>query len=104
MDWILSECCDAVFKDIESWEDALFDTRACKEVACPTALKSLCFTVPMFTAGKAAPSLELLHLAHTILKMADEEVATKAPESDAQQPSMVSAEDTPAQTGASMGV
>ena len=58
----------------------------------------------MFTAGQVALSLELLHLAHTTLKMADEEVATRAPESDAKQTSMVSAEDTPAQTGASMGV
>ncbi len=58
----------------------------------------------MFTAGQATPSSELLHLAYTTLKMADEEVATKAPESDATQASMVSAEDTPAQTGASMGV
>ena len=52
----------------------------------------------------AGNPLELLHLAHTTLKMADEEVATKAPESDAKQTSMLSAEDTPAQTGASMGV
>ena len=58
----------------------------------------------MFTAGQATAPLELLHLAHNTLKMADEEVATKAPESDAKQPSMVSAEDTPAQTGASMRV
>lgn len=36
--------------------------------------------------------------------MADDEVATKAPESDAHEPSMVSSEDTPAQQGASMGV
>ena len=36
--------------------------------------------------------------------MADEDVATKAPESDAKEPSMMSSEDTPAQTGASMGV
>ena len=35
--------------------------------------------------------------------MADEEVATKAPESDAQGQSLVSG-DTPAQQGASMGV
>ena len=55
-------------------------------------------------AGNPFLTLELLHLAHTTLKMADEEVATKAPESDAKQTSMVSAEDTPAQTGASMGV
>ena len=36
--------------------------------------------------------------------MADEDVATKAPESDAKEPSMLSSEDTPAQKGASMGV
>lgn len=36
--------------------------------------------------------------------MADDEVSTKAPESDAKEPSMVSSEDTSAQTGASMGV
>ena len=36
--------------------------------------------------------------------MAEDEVATRAPESDAKQASMVSAEDSPAQTGASMGV
>lgn len=36
--------------------------------------------------------------------MADDEVATKAPESDAKEPSMMSSEDTPAQKGASMGV
>ena len=36
--------------------------------------------------------------------MADDDVATKAPESDATEPSMVSSEDTPAQKGASMGV
>ena len=57
----------------------------------------------MFTAGQATPS-DLLHPAYTTLKMAEEEVATRAPESDAKQASMVSAEDTPAQTGASMGV
>ena len=34
----------------------------------------------------------------------EEDVATKAPESDAHEPSMLSAEDTPAQKGASMGV
>ena len=38
------------------------------------------------------------------LKMADDDVATKAPESDAHEPSMISSEDTPAQQGASMGV
>ena len=36
--------------------------------------------------------------------MAEDEVATKAPENDAHEPSMVSPEDTPAQKGASMGV
>ena len=36
--------------------------------------------------------------------MADDDVATKAPESDAKDPSMLSSEDTPAQKGASMGV
>ena len=36
--------------------------------------------------------------------MADEDVATRAPESDAKEPSMLSSEDTPAQEGASMGV
>lgn len=36
--------------------------------------------------------------------MADEDIATKAPESDAKEPSMMSSKDTPAQTGASMGV
>ena len=36
--------------------------------------------------------------------MADEEVATRAPESDVKEPSMISSEDTPAQKGASMGV
>lgn len=36
--------------------------------------------------------------------MADDDLATKAPESDAKEPSMVSSEDTTAQTGASMGV
>ena len=36
--------------------------------------------------------------------MADDDVATKAPESDAKEPSMMSTEDTPAQKGASMGV
>ena len=39
---------------------------------------------------------------------AEDDVATKAPESDAaqdpKQPSIVSAEDTPAQTGPSLGV
>ncbi|KAL2039732.1 hypothetical protein N7G274_007591 [Stereocaulon virgatum] len=35
--------------------------------------------------------------------MADDDLATKAPESDAKEPSMVSSEDTTAQTGASMG-
>ena len=38
------------------------------------------------------------------LNMADDEVATRAPESDAKEPSMISSEDTPAQKGASMGV
>ncbi|KAL9104694.1 MAG: hypothetical protein Q9163_000372 [Psora crenata] len=37
-------------------------------------------------------------------KMADNEDATKAPESDAQEPSMVSADDTPAQQGPSLGL
>lgn len=55
-------------------------------------------------AGNPLPYLGLLHLPHTTLKMADDEVATKAPESDARQASMVSTEDTPAQTGTSMGV
>ncbi len=36
--------------------------------------------------------------------MADTDVATKAPESDAQEPSMISSEDTPAQSGQSIGV
>lgn len=36
--------------------------------------------------------------------MADNDVATKAPESDAKEPSMISSEDTAAQKGASMGV
>ena len=36
--------------------------------------------------------------------MADEDVATRAPESDAKEPSLLSSEDTPAQRGASMGV
>ncbi len=36
--------------------------------------------------------------------MADADVATKAPESDAQESSMISSEDTPAQSGQSMGV
>ena len=36
--------------------------------------------------------------------MADDEVATRAAESDAKEPSMISSEDTPAQKGASMGV
>lgn len=42
----------------------------------------------------------------TVIKfnMADEGVATRAPESDAKEPSMMSSEDTPAQKGASMGV
>lgn len=43
----------------------------------------------------------------TLFMMGDEDVATKAPESDAQvaqKPSMLSSEDTPAQAGASMGV
>ena len=35
---------------------------------------------------------------------ADDDVATKAPESDAKESSMISSEDTPAQKGASMGV
>ena len=38
------------------------------------------------------------------LNMADDDVATKAPESDAKEPSIMSSEDTPAQKGASMGV
>ncbi len=36
--------------------------------------------------------------------MADADVATKAPESDAQESSLISSEDTPAQSGQSMGV
>lgn len=36
--------------------------------------------------------------------MAEDEVATKAPESDAMEPSMISSGDTPAQKGSSMGV
>ena len=36
--------------------------------------------------------------------MADNNLATKAPESDAHEPSLVSSKDTPAQEGASMGV
>lgn len=36
--------------------------------------------------------------------MAEDGVATKAPESDAHEPSMLSSEDTPAQQGSSMGV
>ena len=36
--------------------------------------------------------------------MADDDVATRAPESDAKEPSMISSGDTPAQKGASMGV
>ena len=68
-------------------------------VIIPTAL---------FTAGQEwhADTLfpQLVPLTATAFKMADDEVATKAPESDAKEPSMVSSEDTPAQTGASMGV
>ena len=36
--------------------------------------------------------------------MADEDVATRAPESDAKEPGLLSSKDTPAQAGASMGV
>lgn len=36
--------------------------------------------------------------------MADDDVATRAPESDVKEPSMMSSGDTPAQKGASMGV
>ena len=36
--------------------------------------------------------------------MADEDVATRAPEGDAKEPSVLSSQDTPAQEGASMGV
>ena len=36
--------------------------------------------------------------------MSDDDVATKAPESDAKEASVISAKDTPAQKGASMGV
>lgn len=46
--------------------------------------------------------LSLLRL--TTIDMADDGVATKAPESDVHEPSMLSKEDTPAQQGASMGV
>ena len=38
------------------------------------------------------------------MKMADDDVATKAPESDAQEASLVSSTDTPAQQGPTMGV
>ena len=38
------------------------------------------------------------------LAMDDDRVATKAPESDAQEPSILSSGDTPAQTGPTMGV
>ena len=36
--------------------------------------------------------------------MADDDVATKAPENDSHEPSLLSSKDTPAQEGASMGV
>ena len=50
-------------------------------------------------------STQYIELAQSNLsKMAEDGVATKAPESDARQPSAISAEDTPAQHGASMGV
>ena len=55
------------------------------------------------SSGQATPPGVAESLAISF-NMADEEVATKAPESDAKEPSMVSAEDTPAQKGASMGV
>lgn len=86
-------------------------------VACPTRSR----TIPL------SEGLECLQRGRIILQatlnlpirqatnnltstMADEEIATKAPESDAQlsnepkQPSMISDNDTPAQKGASMGV
>ena len=50
------------------------------------------------------PASDHLASASLTLKMADEDVATRAPESDAKEPSIMSSEDTPAQKGASMGV
>lgn len=70
-------------------------------------LRFLLATVYFVTGGRQLPLLTQLPFAGVIfltLKMADDDVATKAPESDATEPSMVSSEDTPAQKGASMGV
>ena len=72
--------------------------------------KTFLATVSLITAGQAwqasalssqTPSVGLTFI--TII-MADNDVATRAPENDAKEPSMISSEDTPAQQGASMGV
>ncbi len=88
---------------------------ACKEVSCysPLALAVFSGLRSVFSwQGRQLPAVPRLlppasdHLASTYLtlRMADEDVATRAPESDAKEPSALSSEDTPAQKGASMGV
>lgn len=71
----------------------------------PTCTCRFCWP-PYILSGSSYLSLLELSFSDLIhkLSMADEDIATKAPESDAKEPSMMSSKDTPAQTGASMGV
>ena len=82
---------------------------ACKEVSCFAPLALAVFIgCRMFCNGGSGiysvPQPQFQCSLTTKFNMADEDVATRAPESDAKEPSMLSSEDTPAQKGASMGV
>ena len=83
---------------------------ACKEVSCFAPLALAVFDGHRIfwsrPRGRQLPTSSNLtdRLPCRIFNMADEDVATKAPESDVKEPSMISSEDTPAQKGASMGV
>ena len=67
--------------------------------ACPSGLD---VSVNNALAHLPLPSYAIV--SQPSLTMAEEAVATKAPESDAQEPSILSSSDTPAQTGLTMGV
>ena len=73
---------------------------------CPTC--TCCIYWPPYllvTEGQASTLLlQFKCFLITKLNMTDEDVATRAPESDGKEPSMLSSQDTPAQEGASMGV
>ena len=50
------------------------------------------------------PKVDLKIFIFVLLNMGEDDVATKAPESDVHEPSMISSADSSAQQGASMGV